>query len=245
MKWNRVHFPIQPDDPLPPERKVVLVWCDEQPEKSRGGSALPYCGYIRYAAGDLNCPFFVVYHGNDQRSTAVIAWCDCLPDRGPDWAKNTGIYNEGQPEGRGFPARPVPDEAMDETQDENDLEKESVVRALRESQRERDKLTWENASLKAENEQLKDWYPLEDEATRVFVSTNDGGDGDCGWSAVFRDSDDAEKWRRMIKDDPEDGRNEDILDGEIHGLRFWNNALDPMPSERKREDDEPDTGPRD
>lgn len=26
--WKLVHCPIQPGDPLPAERKAVLVWCD-------------------------------------------------------------------------------------------------------------------------------------------------------------------------------------------------------------------------
>ena len=76
MKWHRVNQPLARGDLVPPERKTVLVWLREK--------ALPFCGYIRYAAGDRTCPFFVVYHGNPKISAEVIAWCDCLPGQGPD-----------------------------------------------------------------------------------------------------------------------------------------------------------------
>lgn len=94
--WNDVHYPIQPSDPLPPERKVVLVWL--------AGFALPFCGYIRYASGDKQCPYFVVYHGNPNKGAEVIAWCDCLPDHGPN-RNEASMYNTEQKNGRGYPAR--------------------------------------------------------------------------------------------------------------------------------------------
>lgn len=81
-KWHRVSHPIQPGEPVPPERKVVLVWCEG---KTSDSHYLPWCGYLRYAAGDPNCPFFVVYHGNPDLPADVVAWCDCLPENGPDW----------------------------------------------------------------------------------------------------------------------------------------------------------------
>lgn len=96
--WNDVHYPIQPCDALPPERKVVLIWL--------AGSALPFCGYIRYAAGDKHSPYFVVYHGNPNIGSEVIAWCDCLPDHGPN-LNEAIIYNRDQKSGRGYPARPA------------------------------------------------------------------------------------------------------------------------------------------
>ena len=74
-KWTHVHYPIEPQDFIPAERRVVLVWL--------GTNALPFCGYIRYAAGDKDCPYFVVYHGNIEIGTDVIAWCDCAPKEGP------------------------------------------------------------------------------------------------------------------------------------------------------------------
>ena len=81
--WMRCHYPILKGDPLPPAKKVVLVWCE--------GSYLPWCGYLKYAAGDLDCPYFVVYHGNNDRPVSVIAWNDCLPEKSPEWA-NSDIY---------------------------------------------------------------------------------------------------------------------------------------------------------
>lgn len=67
MSWNF--------DGFPPQRKVVLVWIR--------GSALPFCAYMKYAAGDEDCPYWVVYHGNSDRGSDVTAWCDCLPDAPP------------------------------------------------------------------------------------------------------------------------------------------------------------------
>jgi hypothetical protein len=95
-QWVKVSHPLSPQDDIPAERKVVLAWIE--------GSVLPYCAYIRYAAGDQNCPYFVVYHGNSARGSAVIAWCDCLPDNGPD-LELAEMYSRDQKTGRGFPAR--------------------------------------------------------------------------------------------------------------------------------------------
>lgn len=93
-EWHLVNSPIQPEDKIPAERKVVLVFVE--------GSSLPYCAYIRYASGDINCPYFVVYHGSKDRSTKVWAWCDCLP-KGPD-NDVVEFYNHNF-EGRGYPKR--------------------------------------------------------------------------------------------------------------------------------------------
>ena len=92
--WHNVSNPIDPSDPLPPERKVVLVWME--------GKALPFCGYVRYAAGDKDCPYFVVYRTVDP--VKVVAWCDCLPDTGPE-LDSAIMYSRQQATGRGYPAR--------------------------------------------------------------------------------------------------------------------------------------------
>lgn len=58
----------------PPERKLVLV----QSEGREGGYAPSVgVGYLRYAAGCKDSPFFVVPGGKRGRD---VAWCDCLPD---------------------------------------------------------------------------------------------------------------------------------------------------------------------
>jgi hypothetical protein len=62
----------------PPERKLVLV-------QSEGGvvdgaiiqAPSVGVGYLRYAAGCKDSPFFVVPGGKRGRD---IAWCDCLPE---------------------------------------------------------------------------------------------------------------------------------------------------------------------
>ncbi len=105
--WNQVSCPINPSDPLPPERKVVAVWCGGHNGIGNyvGANGLPDLGYIRYSAGERDKPFFVVYHGNNQRPVDVIAWCDCLPNIGPEWTNKAGMYNREQATGRGFPLR--------------------------------------------------------------------------------------------------------------------------------------------
>jgi hypothetical protein len=94
-EWNYVSTPIAASESIPAERKTVLVWVKDQ--------HLPYCGYIRYAAGDRDCPYFVVYHGNERIGAEVIAWRDCLPDDGPD-VPEAMMYNKWAT-WRGFPAR--------------------------------------------------------------------------------------------------------------------------------------------
>ena len=94
--WHPVSTPIQQNEHIPAERKTVLVWLKEK--------HLPFCGYIRYAAGDKDCPYFVVYHGNTEIGSDVVAWCDCLPDKGPD-VPTAAMYSRQQKTGRGFPER--------------------------------------------------------------------------------------------------------------------------------------------
>ena len=76
-KWIQVNYPLMPEDKIPKEKRVVLVWLQ--------GKYLPFCGYIRKYSkkkqGDS--PFFVVYHGNSDIGTEVIAWCNCLPEYDP------------------------------------------------------------------------------------------------------------------------------------------------------------------
>lgn len=95
--WHSVSNPIAAGEHIPAERKTVLVWLRE--------IHLPFCGYIRYAAGDSLCPYFVVYHGNRELGSNVVAWCDCLPDKGPEGAETANTYTEQQATGRGFGER--------------------------------------------------------------------------------------------------------------------------------------------
>ena len=60
---------------LPPERKLVAVQSEGRPDKGLPPSVA--IGYLRFAAGEKDCPFFVVpgvERGKD------VAWCDCLPE---------------------------------------------------------------------------------------------------------------------------------------------------------------------
>lgn len=70
-------------NPLPPEKRWVLVQCAEQPERG-----LPPCvvvGYLRYPAGDKDSPLFTM-PGVGLLKT-VTHWSDCLGDnfKAPLW----------------------------------------------------------------------------------------------------------------------------------------------------------------
>jgi hypothetical protein len=94
--WHRVSNPIGLNEHIPAERKVVLLWLRD--------THLPFCGYIRYSGGELDKPFFVVYHGNENIGADVIAWCDCLPDGGPD-VESARMYSRQNRTGRGIGER--------------------------------------------------------------------------------------------------------------------------------------------
>jgi len=128
--WRKVSHPIEPDDPLPPERKVVAVWCAG---RETGSAALPYVGYVRYASGELDSPYFVVYHGNSDRPVDVIAWCDCVPEVGPSW-ENTKFY-DGQGMGR-EPSGDDPDDEATEGSEAAESERGVI-----------DEMLWECAAL--------------------------------------------------------------------------------------------------
>jgi len=60
---------------LPPERKNVLC------QMKSSHSCFPdpiVLGYLRFAAGDDECPQFIT-HGAEGHGE-VYRWCDCLPD---------------------------------------------------------------------------------------------------------------------------------------------------------------------
>jgi len=82
-EWNYINNPIRRTDRLPSPYRIVLVFIKDK--------ALPFCAYLKYAAGDIDSPYFVVYHGNIDMGTEVVAWCDCLPDNGPEFST---FYNK-------------------------------------------------------------------------------------------------------------------------------------------------------
>ena len=72
MKWVDYEESLWSAQPLPPERKHVLVQI-----AARGG--LPPAvavGYMRFAAGDKDSPVFTI----PGVGGPVVAWCDCLPE---------------------------------------------------------------------------------------------------------------------------------------------------------------------
>ncbi len=75
---------------LPPERRHVLVWLpaigverDDVPPECRGWAPAICVGYLKFAAGDENCPYFVT-PGVTQGHRKPTHWADCLPDDARD-----------------------------------------------------------------------------------------------------------------------------------------------------------------
>lgn len=81
MKPNWIRF--LPGNPLPPERRYVLLQlAGDERSDARPSVAV---GWLKFAAGDLTCPFFVVPNGPsraDGRLCHITHWADCLGD---DW----------------------------------------------------------------------------------------------------------------------------------------------------------------
>ncbi|MES2367732.1 MAG: hypothetical protein V4563_17780 [Pseudomonadota bacterium] len=81
MKWYPFDKAKGSCQKRPPERRHVLVVLAPNKDKSvPSGVAV---GYRKNAAGDKQCPYFVVPGIGGE----VIAWCDCLPDgfQAPCW----------------------------------------------------------------------------------------------------------------------------------------------------------------
>ena len=74
-KWYYFNIAKGSRQKRPPERKLVLVrLASADPGSLPEGIAV---GYMRNAAGDKQCPYFVVPGLHTGRA---LAWCDCLPD---------------------------------------------------------------------------------------------------------------------------------------------------------------------
>lgn len=78
------------EQPLPPQRKLVLCKIVGYTDESRryaindvGGVVV---GYLKFAAGDERCPYFVC--SAIPGAWEVTHWCDCLPEdfSVPGWA---------------------------------------------------------------------------------------------------------------------------------------------------------------
>jgi len=87
MKW----VPFAPGWGLPPERRSVLVKIMNGVNEC-GGVVV---GYLRYAAGDRDSPFFVC--SAVPGPWTVTHWCDCLGDNfwAPGWASPQRISGVG------------------------------------------------------------------------------------------------------------------------------------------------------
>lgn len=113
MEWTNYRQELWANQPLPLERREVLVQIAARELEGMGMPPAVAVGYLRYAAGDKNSPYFVIPGiGGD-----VVAWCDCLPDdfTAPLW-RRAGYADEMPAETRrvgihhkvlGVPSGPV------------------------------------------------------------------------------------------------------------------------------------------
>lgn len=87
-RW--VPFSVAGD--LPAERRYVLVAIAGLHDDRGSHSPSTAVGYLRYSAGELDSPFFVV--PGFGRPFEVTHWCDCLVDgfRSPSWPLSTGEH---------------------------------------------------------------------------------------------------------------------------------------------------------
>jgi hypothetical protein len=84
MKWYKFDRSKGSRQKRPPVRKLVLVRLAPM-----GDDAATYphgiaVGYMKNAAGDKQCPYFVV---PGLHTGKEVAWCDCLPE-GFEWPKD-------------------------------------------------------------------------------------------------------------------------------------------------------------
>jgi hypothetical protein len=81
MNWIPFDAALFDRQPLPAERRRVLVVVPATPE--RGNAQTVAVGYLRYASGEADSPFFVV----PGVGGPVTHWCDCLGDdfEAPGW----------------------------------------------------------------------------------------------------------------------------------------------------------------
>jgi hypothetical protein len=78
LKWYKFDQKKGSRQKRPPERKWVLVFL---PSREPGTPESIAVGYMKNAAGDKQCPYFVTpgLGGNP------VAWCDCLPEFPNPW----------------------------------------------------------------------------------------------------------------------------------------------------------------
>ena len=74
MQWHEYKQDRWAQQPLPPKGKYVLVQVAARKEK--GLPPAVAVGYMRFAAGDKDSPFFVI----PGVGGPVVAWCNCLPE---------------------------------------------------------------------------------------------------------------------------------------------------------------------
>jgi hypothetical protein len=83
MEWTRFFPELGSKQKLPPEKRYVLVMLPGYEEAGVASSCL--VGWLKFAAGDKNCPYFVtpsawVNSPHYLQPKPAYAWCDCLGD---------------------------------------------------------------------------------------------------------------------------------------------------------------------
>lgn len=81
-KWHRFDKNLGSQQKRPPIGRAVLVLCERNDEIYVNPISV---GYRKDAAGDKQCPYFVIPGIGGE----ALAWCDCLPDnfKIEDWPK--------------------------------------------------------------------------------------------------------------------------------------------------------------
>ena len=92
MKWIEYEERRWHHQPLPPERRHVLVQVDVR--QDRGGAPAVAVGYMKFAGGCKDNPQFIV----PGVGGPVVAWSDCLGDdfHAPLWPGTHKTSGQGQ-----------------------------------------------------------------------------------------------------------------------------------------------------
>ena len=82
MQWHKFDRAKTRGRWLPVRARAVLVQCTP---KEEGHAPAVAVGYLKFAAGDRQCPYFVV---PGVPYSEVVAWCDCLGNdfSAPEWS---------------------------------------------------------------------------------------------------------------------------------------------------------------
>jgi hypothetical protein len=92
MEWVPFDREKLANQPLPTPKRYLLLQVAARPDE--GLPAVVAVGWMRFAAGDLDCPTFTI----PGVGGAVVAWSDCLGDEfeAPLWPGTAGGVQQGR-----------------------------------------------------------------------------------------------------------------------------------------------------